>query len=547
MYLSPARNTLSRGARFKTINLAHSCARVSAMMVLGLAWLLPNAKAGSVSTDFDPNQPLPGTVYGTAAASSTGGDPNGTGTCLQFDTGNGESGLLVLNELDPGLEVQGFVANFDLLMGNTTGGALHGDGFSFSFVPGSEVPQATFSRPYLGTGSGLTIAFVTSDHQEVTNTDLSVQVSYNNQLLGYYSAPYLNTGTNFVHVTVTAHTNGNVDLLYGTHAVFTNLLCFPPTQGQFCLAADSQVQVFVGDLIDLMWLEHLSITTSVTRGTALVSASPLGSGVPPNAPIQIQLQNVTTALNTNTLALAVNGAALAPSALSIVQTGTTNTITYKTAVNFAPKATIPVVLTYQDNATPANTYTNSYSFTTYPYVTLPPSYAISATNVNETDRNGYYIYLYQAQGAINDSLAVAEQQVSGAITNVADLSASPNQDGGFSWPSNYAINFSTAGNPGEFLGADNGSGGTLFPNSSLSSYYAVEVLTYLQLNPGTYTFGVDTVSNYVQGTGTPTEAGFQVSAGPSPRDVLAPVIASFDNSYPEGYKEFSFVVSTAGL
>src|SRR5260370_38910824 len=139
-------------------------------------------------------------------------------------------------------------------MGNACGGAIHGDGFSLSFVPGSGVPQATFSRPYLGTGSGLTIAFVTYDHQEVTNTDLSVQVSYNNQLLGYYSAPYINTGTNFVHVTITAHTNGNVDLIYGTHTVFSNLYCFAPTQRQFCLAADSQVQVFVGHLIDFIFL-----------------------------------------------------------------------------------------------------------------------------------------------------------------------------------------------------------------------------------------------------------------------------------------------------
>ena len=529
------------------LDLARWFVRLGVITVLSFAWLPPKVKAGSVTASFDPSQTLPGTVYGTAAASSTGGDPNGTGSCLQFDTGNGQSGLLVLNELDPGLAIQSFVASFDLLMGNVSGGALHGDGFSFSFVPGPEVPQGTFPLPYLGTGSGLKIAFVTYDHQAVTNTDLSVQVSYNNQLLGYYSAPYLNTGTNFAQVTITARTNGNLDLVYGTHTVFTNLYCFPPTQGQFCLAADSQVQVFVGDSIDLMWLEHLSIATTVATGTTVASASPLGSGIRPNAPVQIQLSNVTTALNTNTLALQVDGAVVPTSAISIVQTGTTNAVIYQPAANFAANALIPVVLTYQDNATPANSYKISYSFTTYPYPVLPATYAVSAASVNKTDGNAYYIYLYQAQGALNDSLAVAEQQVSGAITNYADLSASPNQDGGFSWPTNNAINFSTAGNPGTFLGADNGTGGTRFPNSNLSSDYAVEVLTYLQLNPGTYTFGVDAVANYVQGTGTPAEAGFQVSVGASPRDVLAPVIASFDNSYPEGYKEFSFVVSTAGL
>ena len=528
------------------INLPRRLLSLIGVTALLFALLPPKARAGSVSTDFDPNQTLPGILFGTAATSATGGDPNGTGTCLQFNTGNGESGLLVLNELDPGQAVQGFVADFNLMMGNS-GSALHGNGFSFSFVPGPEVPQGTFSRPYLGTGSGLTIAFVTADHQEVTNTDLSIQVSYNNQLLAYYAAPYLNTGTNFAQVTIAAHPNGEVDLTYGTHIVFSNLYCFPPTQGQFCLAADSQPQVFVGDSIDLMWLEHLSITTTVPSGIALVSASPLGMGTTPNAPIQLQLQNVTTTLNTNTLALEVNGIAIPSSAFSIVNTGSTNLITYQAAANFAAGATIPVMLTYQDSASPANHYTNRYTFTTYPYVTFPASYAVSASSVAKTDGNAYYLYLYQAPGAVNDSLAVAEQQVSGAIANSADLSASPNQDGGFNWPSTHTINFNTLGSPGEFLGADNGSGGTLFPNVSLSSDYAVEVLTYLQLDPGTYRFGVDTVSNYVQGTGTPTEAGFKVSVGPSPRDVLAPVVASFDNSYPEGGKEFSFVVSSAGL
>src|ERR1700676_1359445 len=98
-----------------TIDLGPWLMRLSAITVLCFVSLPPKAKAGTVTTGFDPNQSLPGTVYGTAATPSTGGDPNGTGTCLQFDTANGESGLLVLNELDPGLEVQSFVANFDLL------------------------------------------------------------------------------------------------------------------------------------------------------------------------------------------------------------------------------------------------------------------------------------------------------------------------------------------------------------------------------------------------------------------------------------------------
>src|SRR5258707_3586299 len=223
-------------------------------------------------------------------------------------------------------------------MGNS-GSALHGNGFSFSFVPAAEVPQAEFPRPYLGTGSGLKIAFVTYNHQVVTNTDLTVQVSLKNQLLGVYSVPYLDTGTDFVHVTVTARANGNVDLTYGTHTVFSNLFCFVPTQGQICLAADSQVMVFVGDSIDLMWLQHLAINTSLTNNISLVSASPLGAGVAPNAPIRIQIQNNSTSLDPSSLALSVNGIAVPAASLGFSQSGSIGTLTYQPAANFPANAT----------------------------------------------------------------------------------------------------------------------------------------------------------------------------------------------------------------
>jgi hypothetical protein len=535
--------------------------RLSAITSLVLGCLLPITKAGTVSTDFDPSQTLPGTVYGSAATSATGGEPNGTGTCLQFDTLAGQSGFFLLNELDPGEQVQGFTANFNLMTGNTNLGANHGDGFSFSFIPGPAAQAlaaaGVMARPPLGIDSGLTISFVTTGvHQEQTNTSETIQVRYNGQLLGIYSAPFINTGTNFEPVGITAHTNGNIDLAFGGHAVFTELYAFPPTEGQFCFAADSQAQVSVGDFVDLYWMDNLSITTEVTNGVALVSAAPLGTGVAPNAPIQVQLQNITTSLNVNTLALKVNGAAVASSALSIVKSGNINTITYTPAGNFAANATIPVVLTYKDNAAAPNSYTNNFSFTVYPYVTLPASYAVSPSTVTR-DKNAYYIYLYESQnGAVGvteaESIAIAEAEVAGAIVNEADLAGS-NPDGGYSWPTNYTINFTTAANPGPglFLGADNGSGGTLYPDSDLGSYNACEVLAYLQLARGTYTFGVDTVSNSayfgVNGYPLPTEAGFKVSVGPSPRNVFAPVIASFDNSYPEGYQEFSFVVTNAGL
>ncbi len=201
---NPQRKHHANRARFYRLE------RLIAIFALSVTFLVPRSKAGSLATDFDPSQTLPGVLYGSAATSPNGGAPNGTGTCLQFDTQNGQTGLFVVNEVDPRICTGGKLrlrrstcSPWVITFGSRP---FHGNGFSFQLCTeaAAEVPQAEFPRPYLGTGSGLEIAFVTYNHQVVTNTDLTVQVSLKNQLLGVYSVPYLDTGTDFVHVTVTA-------------------------------------------------------------------------------------------------------------------------------------------------------------------------------------------------------------------------------------------------------------------------------------------------------------------------------------------------------
>ena len=101
--------------------------------------------------------------------------------------------------------------------------------------------RATFTRAYEGGGSGLKVAFSTVTHTVGTNTALSVRVSYNNQLLGFFPAlGYLNTGTNYQHVSLVALTNGAMTLKFGANTVFSGLYGFQPTQGQFLFAANAQ-------------------------------------------------------------------------------------------------------------------------------------------------------------------------------------------------------------------------------------------------------------------------------------------------------------------
>ena len=53
----------------------------------------------------------------------------------------------------------------------------------------------------------------------------------------------------------------------------------------------------------------------------------------------------------------------------------------------------------------------------------------------------------------------------------------------------------------------------------------------------------------LRASGFPTEGGFQVNVGPNfPRDMFAPVLlASFDNGWPEGAKQFAFTITNAGI
>jgi hypothetical protein len=111
-----------RFLRSRVVGLLGGCA-----LALILGCLSPQAKGESVSTIFHPSRELPGTVYGTAATASTGGDPSGTGTCLQFDTDNGQSGLLVLDELDSGREVQSFAVGWLNALLDSSPGASHND------------------------------------------------------------------------------------------------------------------------------------------------------------------------------------------------------------------------------------------------------------------------------------------------------------------------------------------------------------------------------------------------------------------------------------
>ena len=509
--------------------------------ILALVFTFHRAVAGAFSTGFEPTDPSPGTLYGLAATDSTGGVTNSG--VLKMDTANGQAGFLVLDDLDAGQTVGSFVATFDLRTGSDTSPILHGDGISFNFAP--DIPDGPFNLPEEGTGSGLRVSFDTFNNAGPANEAPAIEVTFSNQIIATKLVDYLSTGTGFVPVRIEVHPEGTLDVTFGTNVVFNRLLCYAPIAGRFSLAANAAAERFVGDPVDLYWVDNLSITTSVLQTTFVQSSSPRGNSVSPDSVVTIALQNASTHVNTNSIQLKFDQA---PVSAGLTQNVGLTTISYDPLGLLPPGSTHVVELIYADDAVPPKTNDVSYSFTVYSYLTFPASYGVSAANVN-TNSPGFKVRTHQVSVDVGTSVQRAELQfasklldpsIGNVLPNIADLSTA-NPDGTFDIP-NY-IDMSTAPSPTGFFLNDISPPGLVGTDQ-----YALEIMTFLNLTPGTYTFGVDAVRNYnTTAPGSFRESGFRLTAGANPRDLFAPEVAVFDKSRPEGEKQFSFVVQQSGI
>ena len=510
--------------------------------LLALAVMPQNGLSASFTTGFDPDVGLPGNLYGKAVLDPSGGTADGA--ALKLTQANGDAGALVLEDLDGGLPIGSFAANFKLRMGNDSSSPPQGDGFSFSFGP--EIPDAVFPFPEEGAGTGLIVSFDSFNNAGPAGEAPAVEVKYNNQIIASKKVGFLPTGKSYVDVRIQADRDGTLDVAFGNNLVFSNLLCFPPTAGRFALAANSAVQRFVGDPIDMHWVDDLSITTTLAEHTAIQSSSPRGTTVRPDAVVRIDIVEVSTHVKSDSIQLKLNGNAVNG---NLSRAGGVATVTYDPPGLLLPGSTHRVELSYSDDGIPSENTSVAYEFTVAPYVTLPPSYAVPETAINK-GAPGFKVWPHQVAKNLGTSVERAELQFAGklldpadgtVLENMADLSGA-DVDG--SYPVEGFLDFSSTGDPTGFLTDDVAFPGVNRPFEN----YALEVITYLELTPGAYTFGIGGVRNYnTTADGSYRESGFRLTAGPNPRQLFAPEVASFDKSRPEGFKEFSFVVEAAGI
>jgi hypothetical protein len=254
-----------------------------------------------------------------------------------------------------------------------------------------------------------------------------------------------------------------------------------------------------------------------------------GQVVAPADPIRIELVDGTPAtVNAGSIALSVNGTAASP---TVTKTGKRTTLLVNnTFPNLLPAgSTNQLTLVYKDTATPANTYSNSWSFVVSKYATIPGSIALPIGSGDST-KPGFRIKTWQLDifsptvgtaGAnqAQNLVAFAEQELHGLFgTNVADLTLA---DANGYFHETGVINYDIDP-PSETGPMGNFGGEVTFPGipgtpqySKPLENFALEVQTYAEFpKAGLYTMGIS------------SDDGFAVYPTTAPGSIFALNISS---------------------
>ena len=290
---------------------------------------------------------------------------------------------------------------------------------------------------------------------------------------------------------------------------------------------------------------------------------PARSTISPTPLIQVVLNDGTATVRTNTIVLKLNGATVAP---VVTYAAPTTTISYQVpnAGLLLPGSRNSVGLTYQDSAN--NPLGAQWQFDVGSFTALPSS-AAGALGSASTPGMIYRVAQAPTDATLGNNLARALQQLDGTLLNPtnglpfgneADFTQPGSQGNGTYYVDQYdgppgTVSFSTASGfpavlPDFTAYAFPGIPGT---NGSINNF-AADVLAYLPLNAGTYTFGVVVGASRVD---SPPDNGYQLFCGANPRDLFSTLIGQYVRTapaFPSGNaqantNEFTFVAPVSGV
>ena len=254
------------------------------------------------------------------------------------------------------------------------------------------------------------------------------------------------------------------------------------------------------------------------------------------------IQDDISALAPNTLQVTLNGATVP---VSLNKSGTATSVAYTPAALFSPGSSNVVSAQFSDDATPAHSSSALFTFVVPAYTAMPPGAALPASAVDKT-QSGFTMRVSQfdsgVSGVMAANIAHAEAQLSGVLIDPTTGTAYPNtatagpQADGSYVITNVNFSYDLTAEQGSFSSA-NGYPDSSYPgiNGADSANMAGEIVGYLDLQAGFYTFAVDATD------------GFRVTVGANPYDVFGPTVGLFDYRAITTETRFGVAVQTAGI
>ncbi len=226
---------------------AGSVKRPFVWLVMALFCLTGSAEAGVFSSDFNSGTTPGAEIRGTAKMESTGGVLN-TGVLKLTGSRPGESGSVIINDLDSGENIAAFDMRFQVDIGNGDGPAA-GERFTVAFTDNAEWQTAAEELQT----NGLIITFTT--YLSVKGMTIpSASIRYNGVTLAssYFS---LRSESAFADVHIELNRRAEITVSYNGATAFDHCkLPFKASAGRFCISAQTGTAAD-SHLLDNLWIK----------------------------------------------------------------------------------------------------------------------------------------------------------------------------------------------------------------------------------------------------------------------------------------------------
>jgi len=316
-----------------------------------------------------------------------------------------------------------------------------------------------------------------------------------------------------------------------------------------CEAAVRLTALNAANNVQLNYFVFVPVKVSLPPSLSTVNTGIGATNIYPDAVVSATIVNGDTHVALGTIVLKVNGVDVTSSA-TVQNNGDSVMITYDPPGFLGTNATYSVMLTYSDDAGTPKSFTNTWSFTTLPVITvLPASYG---TPPGSGSDGGFNIAIHKAPNSapaasFPNTIARAEAHLQDLIIDPSTGAPFVNEVAPGLTTEPNVINYEQSG--GATVGAGwfystNGYPDAGFPLVTVGdarwfsdpNFISLAATAYLELTNGVYRFGVRSDDN------------FRLTAGPVFGDTnLVMGVAEVSGGRGDAPTEFDFEVQASGV